>query len=228
MSRKGWRAVLWDMDGVIADTAEMHFRSWQAALARRGHDVSEAYFRESFGRRNDAIIRGLLGPETTDAVIREIAEDKENAYREIAAREVRLAPGVAALLQGLAAHGYRQALASSAPRANIDLVSRELRIRHYFAVVVDGSEVSAGKPDPEVFSLAAQRLGVAPRDALVVEDAVYGVQAATRAGMRVIAVTTSHPRADLAQADLVVDSLTEVTPDAIGELLNSARPKYLT
>ncbi len=219
MTLRAARAVLWDMDGVIADTAPLHYRSWVAALGRHGASITEAEFRESFGRRNDAIIRGFLGAGVTDAEISAISEDKEFGYRRIAAVEVTAAPGVRELLDGLKKAGYRQALASSAPRANIDLVLRVLGLADYFGALVDGSQVSQGKPHPEVFRLAASRLGVRPESSLVIEDAVYGVQAARRAGMRVIAVTTSHAGAELDAADLVTHSLESVTVKDVDKIL---------
>jgi len=203
--------VLWDMDGVIEDTGPLHYRSWVVALGRHGATITEDEFWESFGRRNDAIIRGFLGSAVNDAEISTISDDKEAAYRQIAAAEVTAASGVRELLAGLKAAGYRQALASSAPRANIDLVLRVLGLADYFEALVDGSEVSEGKPHPEVFLLAAARLGVGSENSLVIEDAVYGIQAARRAGMSVIAVTTSHAGAELDAADLVTHSLRSVT-----------------
>ena len=215
------RAVLWDMDGVIADTGPLHYRSWRAALSGRGYNLTEAEFRESFGRRNDVIIRGFLGDSVTDAEITAIAEDKETAYRRIAAAEVTAAPGVPELLAGLKAAGYRQALASSAPRANIDLLLGVLGLAEYFDALVDGSEVGEGKPDPAVFLLAAARLGVRKENSLVIEDAVYGVQAARRAGAAVIAVTTSHAEAELDAADLVTHSLNSVTVQDVDRILDN-------
>jgi beta-phosphoglucomutase family hydrolase len=215
------RAVLWDMDGVIADTGPLHYRSWVSALDKRGINLTKEEFRESFGRRNDEIIRGFLGDSVTDALVTAIADDKEVAYREIAAAEVTEAPGVRALLTALKQAGYRQALASSAPRANIDLVLRVLDLAEYFDALVDGSEVSEGKPHPEVFVLAAARLGVRPVDSVVIEDAVYGVQAARRAGAGVIAVTTSHGEAELDAADLVTHSLESVTAGNVDNILEN-------
>lgn len=214
------RAVLWDMDGIIAETGPLHYRAWAAALGRNGATITEAEFRESFGRRNDAIIRGFLGPAVTESEINAISEDKEATYRQIATAEVTAAPGVRELLAGLKGAGYRQALASSAPRANIDLALRVLDIADYFAALVDGSEVSEGKPHPEVFLLAAARLGVGPESALVIEDAVYGVQAARRAGMKVIAVANSHAVTELAAADLVTPNLRSVTVKDVDAILS--------
>jgi HAD superfamily hydrolase (TIGR01509 family) len=220
VTQRATRAVLWDMDGVIADTGPLHYRAWLAALDRRGVTITEAEFRESFGRRNDAIIRGFLGAAVTDAEISAVSDDKEAAYREIAAVEVTAAAGVGELLSGLQAAGYRQALASAAPRANIDLVLRVLGFTDYFSALVDGSEVSEGKPHPEVFLLAAARLGVQPENSLVIEDAVYGVQAARRAGACVIAVTTSHAEAEFDAADLVTHSLLSVSVADIDRILS--------
>ncbi|MFH0942088.1 MAG: HAD family phosphatase [Chloroflexota bacterium] len=204
------RAVIWDMDGVICDTGPYHYRSWRKVMAERGVTLTEECFRRGFGRRNDAIIRGLLGGEVPPEEIEKISRKKESFFRRIVRGRLEPLPGVLTLLDSLHNAGYRMALASSAPLTNINLILRELGIAGFFEAVVSGEDVTEGKPSPQVFLLAAARLGVAPAGCLVIEDAVAGVTAARRAGMLCLAVTNTHPAKRLAAARLVVSSLAEV------------------
>jgi len=204
------QAVIWDMDGVIADTAACHLQAWQRLWAEQGIAFTDEQFRRTFGQRTAEIIRGLLGPDVPDEEVCALGERKEAYCRELLRRQVHALPGVRELLAALEQAGFRQALASSAPLKNVALILETLDIGRYFAAVVSEADVTLGKPDPQIFLLAAARLGVAPRRCLVIEDAVAGVQAATAAGMRCLAVTTTNPGAHLTAADRVVSSLTEI------------------
>jgi beta-phosphoglucomutase family hydrolase len=205
------KAVIWDMDGVLADTAPYHFRAWQEVFCKLGASYSEDDFRRNFGKRNDTIIRNILGSEISPSEIEAIAAEKEEGFRKRARGNIKPLPGAIELVQSLNERGFSQALGSSAPIENIKLVTRELGIEGFFQVVVSGREVKEGKPSPQGFLLAVARLGVRPQDCVVIEDAVAGVTAAKRASMSCIAVTTTNDRTKLAEADLVVDTLEKVT-----------------
>jgi beta-phosphoglucomutase family hydrolase len=213
-----WTAVIWDMDGVIADTAQPHFLSWQVAFRKRGVDFSEADFKRHFGQRNDTIIRGMMGPGVPQDELNPIAEDKEVYFRESIVKDLRPFPGVVHLLKSLQENGISCAVASSAPLENVRLILTHLKIDGYFKAVVYGQEVSEGKPSPQVFLMAAKKLGVQPENCLVVEDAIAGVMAAKSAGMLCLAVTNTHSAEHLSQADLIVDSLEKVTLDDLNKL----------
>lgn len=212
-------AVIWDMDGVIADTGVYHCRAWQKVFRRRGVSFTEEDFRRHFGQRNDTIIRATLGQSLPQSEVDALATEKEQLYRRFARSRIRPLPGAIPLLRTLAGHGFKMALGSSAPPENIRLVLEELGIESYLTTMVYGREVAEGKPSPQVFLLAAQKLGVEPKDCIVIEDSIAGVAAAKRAGMKCIAVTTTHPRESLAQADLVVGSLEEVSVEDLKKLL---------
>ena len=113
------------------------------------------------------------------------------------------------------------ALASSAPVENIQLVVPGVGIECYFQAIVSGREVAEGKPSPQVFLLAAQKLGIEPENCIVIEDSVAGITAAKRAGMRCLAVTNTHPRVALTEADLIVDNLETVKVNDLEALLNT-------
>ncbi len=212
-------AVIWDMDGVLADTAPHHLRAWQEIFSKRGINFTEADFKRGFGIRNDAIIRNILGKQVTKDEIEAIAREKEKAFRRIIGQNMSPLPDALRLLQSLDEHGVRMAIASSTTIENIRLIIGGLGIASCFKAVVTGHDVTEGKPSPQVFLLAAQRLGVDPKNCVVVEDAVAGVVAAKSAGMYCLAVTNTHPREKLKEADLIVDTLEAVSIKDILKLI---------
>jgi beta-phosphoglucomutase family hydrolase len=207
MSNSNFEAVLWDMDGVIADTGIYHFQAWQDVFGKRGASFTWEDFQRGFGRRNDTIIRSTIGKNISPEELDAIAEEKEANYRERVSRNITPLPGAVALIKALREQGVRQAIASSAPLENIRLIIGGLGIEECFQAIVYGREVSVGKPSPEVFLLAARKLGAAPDGCVVIEDAVAGVAGAKSAGMKCLAVTNSHARGSLKEADIVADSL---------------------
>jgi len=216
-------AVVWDMDGVIADTARYHFQAWQEIFQERGIDFTKEVFKRYFGRRNDTIIRDNIGREISSEEVYAIADEKEERYRRLMAHDIKSLPGAIELLGLLGESGVKMAVASSAPLENIELITRSLGIYNCFQAIVWGGEVAESKPSPQGFLLAAEKLGVEPRNCLVAEDAVAGVAAAKRGGMKCLAVTTSHPEASLKEADLVVDTLEAVGLDDLERLFGSPR-----
>jgi beta-phosphoglucomutase len=208
------RGVLWDMDGTLVDTAELHYEAWRATCRKRSRDLTLAEFFATFGRRNDEVIPLLFGEAAQDAVAA-IGFEKEELYRAaVVEHGVELLRGAPEALARFAAAGRAQAIASSAPRANIEQILTQTRAGSYFGAMIGGEDVRRGKPDPEVFLTAAAALGLAAVDCLVLEDAPAGVQAAKAAGMRCIAVTfrSHHTAPDLlaAGADRVIADLTEL------------------
>jgi len=214
-------AVIWDMDGVIADTASFHLSAWQEIFGKRGVKFTEGDFRHSFGRRNDTIIRKTLGEQIAQDEIEAIAGEKEATFRRMIGQKIRPLPGAVELLQSLKQNGVKMALASSTPIENIRLITGSLGIANCFQAIVTGHEVTEGKPSPQVFLMAAQRLGVEPENCVVIEDAVAGVTAAKRAGMHCVAVTSTHSRQSLKQADLIVKTLEEISINDLEGLVRS-------
>jgi HAD superfamily hydrolase (TIGR01509 family) len=214
------RAVLWDLDGTLADSSEFHWQSWGAALAAEGVHITKADFLASFGQRNSEILARWLGPHADAERIQNVGDAKEISYRAIVeASGLAPLPGAGEWVRRLHAAGWRQAIASSAPRLNVAVMRRVLGFDALIEEYVGAEDVTAGKPDPEVFLTAAARLGVPPERCVVVEDAAAGIEAARRAHMRRIYVGAgSHQHADIA-----VGSLTELSADAFDQLLNSAR-----
>jgi len=212
------RGVIWDMDGVLVDTGEFHFQAWSRALSEYEIPFNRQLFRETFGMNNARILEVLLGETPTPELLAEISNRKEDLFRQAVRGRVRLLPGVHAWLERLKAMGVRQAIASSAPPANIDALVDELGLRGYFDVIASGFDLP-GKPDPALFLQVAHLLDVSPERCVVVEDAVAGVEAARRAGMKCIAVTTTSPAEMLEGADVIVERLDALSPDTFERLL---------
>jgi beta-phosphoglucomutase family hydrolase len=200
------RAVLWDLDGVLVDSAPFHFQAWRELLASLGRELSEADFRRTFGLRNDTILSDLVG-DLPAAEVERLAARKEALFRRAALGNIVPLPGALALLRLLRERGFKLALVSSTPHGNIDLILGSLGAEAAFDVIVGEEDVTRGKPDPEGFLLAARRLGVPPEECVVIEDAPVGVEAAKRGGMRCVGVSRDRPRDALAKADLVVETL---------------------
>lgn len=213
------KAVIWDLDGVIADTAPFHFAAWQAAFARLGKAFSQEEFRRTFGQRNETIIPRVLGYQLPPAEIEKFSQKKEADFRRRARQGICLLPGAIELLEQLEEHGFRQALATSTTRGNIRLVFRVLNIGQFFRAAVCAEDVRQGKPAPDVFLTAASKLVVAAERCVVIEDSLAGVSAAKAANMKCLAVTTTNPREKLSHADLVVDSLAQVSWATMNSLL---------
>lgn len=209
------RAVLWDLDGTLVDSGEMHWWSWRDTLGAIGVPVTYEQFAGTFGQKNDRILRSWLGPEATPERIAEVAEAKESEYRRlVSVHGLQPLPGAREWVERLRADGWRQTIASSAPRKNVEVMLAAIGLDAAFDAIVASEDVGKGKPDPEVFLTAAARLGATPARSIVVEDAAAGVEAARRAGITCIGVNDPT-----LQADLVVGSLTDLALDAFDRLV---------
>jgi beta-phosphoglucomutase family hydrolase len=218
MSRTQLEAVIWDMDGVIADTADYHYRAWQEVINERGVSFTKEAFMKHFGQRHDTIIKTFLGDTFTPAQITKISGKKQARYREMVTNNVMGLPGAVELIKALNNTGIKVAMGTSAVPDNVDVILQGLHIEKYFQAIAYGTEVPEGKPSPDIFLLAAEKLGIKPINCVVIEDAIAGVAAAKSAGMKCIAVTNSHPADKLQNADLIVDSLEKVDINTLREL----------
>jgi beta-phosphoglucomutase len=209
------RAVLWDLDGTLVDSAEYHWRAWKSTLEHEGVTLTYEQFLARFGQRNDRILRDWLGEDAGAEQIQSIGAAKEQEYRRLAEEEgLEPLAGAAEWVARLHEAGWKQAVASSAPRANVDVMLRVLNLDRSFDATVAAEDVTTGKPDPEVFLAAAFRLHVPPSRCIVVEDAAAGIEAARRAGMRSIGVS----RTSSLDSDVFVKSLEDLAPDAFDSL----------
>jgi beta-phosphoglucomutase family hydrolase len=214
-------AALWDMDGTLIDSADYHWLTWRDTLAEEGYALTAEEFASWFGQRNDAILSRYLGAEASPERMASIGERKEAAYRQmVRERGIEPLPGVRRWLERLQADGWRQAVASSAPPANIEAILDVLGLRACFQAWVSAEEVAHGKPAPDVFLAAAARLGVPPERCVVVEDAPAGVEAGRRGGMRTVGIASMGRTLD---ADVVTTSLADLPDDAFEALVSGGR-----
>lgn len=224
--------VIFDMDGVLVDSYEAHYESWRRVVEKHGLRFDREDFGRLFGKTGREIMQELWtrGPggrgrgfDLSEGEMREIDERKEALYREIVAADFPAMPGATALIDALAAAGFALAVGSSGPPENIELTLDQLGRRARFVAVVTGRDVTRGKPDPQVFQIAASKLGLEPRRCAVIEDAPVGVLAARAAGMVAIALlSTGRSRnqfADTGRPDLFIDRLDELTPAEVRALI---------
>ena len=211
------RAILWDMDGVLADTSQLHFETWERVLTEQGIPFDRQKFHLIYGLKNRDLLPYLAGKSLQPEWMEWIADQKELAFRQALPGHLSLLPGVLDWLQRFTTWGWKQAVASSAPPENVAALVDELGIREYFAALVTPGDLP-GKPDPAVFHLAASRLGVSPQNCVVIEDSIPGLEAARRAGMRCIALTTTNPPEALTGADIVVENMDQLTIQQVESL----------
>lgn len=212
------RAVLWDMDGTLIDSEEYHWIAWRHTMADEGVTITREQFLASFGQRNDSILPRWLGDGATPERIEKIANAKEELYRELIGKYgIAPLPGVEHWVHRLHETGWKQAIASAAPRTNVDAILEALSATRVFEGIVSAEDVKNGKPDPEVYLVAASRVGVPPDRCIVVEDAAAGVEGARRAGMKSIGVNRNG---GYLPAEVVVKSLDLLELNAFETLLS--------
>ena len=209
---------IFDWDGVIIDSHRQHEESWGQLFVELDRPMPGDFFKRTFGMRNQQII-----PEWFDFVdaqdhetIGRLGYRKEELYRQILRREgIEPLPGVEALLSGLRSLGIPAAVGSSTPRANLDFIMGITSLGQYFDAMVTAEDVTMGKPDPQVFLKAGEAIHRVPERCVVFEDAYVGITAGKRAGMKVVAVATTHPIETLTEADMALPNLSAATVGGI-------------
>jgi beta-phosphoglucomutase len=215
-------AFVFDMDGTIVDNMAFHMESWLAFFARRGKTYDpDAFFRETAGAQVREILRERLDADIPDDEIAVLAQEKEALYREMYAPHRSAIQGFEDFVTRARADGVKLAVATSAPPANIVFTLDELDLRRHFDAVVGAADVARGKPHPDVFLKAAEKLGVPPADCIVFEDAPMGVEAARRAGMRTVVITSTLPADAFREFDNVVRIVAHYDELDIDDLLGT-------
>jgi len=220
------KAVIFDLDGVIADSHPIHEVAWKSLLAEAGlnpDSINVDFLYAGHPRRE--ILGHYLGP-LSDSEIRHWGRRKDELY-ELAARNLQAKPRIPEALSRLRDAGIPCALATSAGRKRTLESLQVLGVSEYFSIVITGDDVRSPKPAPDIFLLAAQKLNVKPRDAVVVEDSVAGVQAAVAGGMKCVGYTSEERAAELSRAgaDVVV---TELPKDAVAYFRDIASSRDLS
>jgi beta-phosphoglucomutase family hydrolase len=217
-------AVIFDMDGVLVDNKHIHRKAWVEFCRRHNHPIKEEDFDNiGFGKTNREYLSLFFNREVSENEANKLGEEKERIYRQLIEKEIEPVKGLIPLLRKIKnEYGFKTAVASSAPRTNIDFVLENLKITSYFDVLVDESMVHEGKPNPDIYVKAAQLLEVMPEKSLVFEDSLFGVEAALRAGMIVVALTTSHNKKELSEFSVkkVIKDFTEIQLEEVRDLLS--------
>ncbi len=208
-------AVIFDMDGVIVDNMEYHKKAWGIFLEKYASDIELEEFSKHFGKVNRDLLQIVFKKEVSEEEESRFGEEKEAIYREIYADHIVPTAGLLDFLDSLKKNKVKTAVATAAPRVNMDFVFEKTGLRKYFDVLIDATEVTRGKPDPEIYLKAAKRLNCHPEECLVFEDSFPGVQSAKNAGMKVIALATSHPADKLQNAESVIKDFTEINVNTV-------------
>ncbi|MCJ7647940.1 MAG: HAD family phosphatase [Candidatus Lokiarchaeota archaeon] len=213
-------AVIFDVDGVLADTGPIHYESWVKMANEIGKTFKKSYFEATFGQQSVPITRQLVGRNVDQNLVEKWAQLKEQYYREMVKDKIKPLPGVIGLIEVLKSMNFKLAVGSSGPPENVELILKSLKIEFFFDTIITAAEVKNGKPSPDVFLIAAQKINVKPQNCVVIEDAPVGIEAAKRANMKCIALTTTHDIVDLRIADMIVQDLSYVSVNSILDLLN--------
>ncbi|MDR1226762.1 MAG: beta-phosphoglucomutase family hydrolase [Prevotellaceae bacterium] len=212
--------VIFDMDGTLVDNMRYHMEATALFFKKHGVEMTMDEFLQRFnGKTNNDIFRAIFGQDIAQEKVDAYSDEKEALYRKLYAPHLRFAEGLESIIRQLYADGVPMAVGSSACDQNIDFVLNGLDARKYFKAVVNSSQITKGKPDPEVFLKAAAAIGMKPECCVVCEDALAGIAAGRAAGARVVAVASVMPREELQHADLVVDSFSELSVSKIVQLL---------
>lgn len=209
------KAVLFDMDGVLVDNRDVHIEAFRRLFTKYGLKFDREKFLPSFGMTNPQIFEWQAPELLKKHTIEELSEEKEALYRELFAREMAPSPGLIELLKGLRERGIKMAVGSSGNADNVNFVLTGCHIADYFDAIANGDMISRGKPDPEVYLLAAKLLNVDPVECVVCEDAPVGIEAARAAGMGVVALATTFPPERLSDYDLLVENFTQTSADEV-------------
>ena len=219
-------AVIFDMDGVLVDSNPFHLTNWSGYLSKHGVSFdADLLPKQILGQRNDEALRSFFGSNLTPEERRQMSEEIEANFREIFRPHAKPLPGLVPLIEACRRAAIPMAVASSAMKKNVDLVVESLALDSYFQVVIDGDQVSRPKPDPEIYLLAARRLGVEPSRAVAFEDSFVGIEAVHRAGIKCVAIASTFRLDQLrddTNADWAVASFEEVSLDRLRQLFASS------
>ncbi len=213
-------AILWDLDGVIVDSGNLHYESFKFVMKDYGIDYPYSTFVKTFGRNNESVLEMAIGKKPDPEMCQIVNDRKEEWYCRNIPGNLKLLPGALDWLSWFKKNGIPQAIASSAPMENITLTLDEFQLGNYFDAVVTGNRI-VGKPNPKVFLRAAAALETPPSRCIVFEDSIAGMQGAFAGGMRCITVATTHPISEFSEATIRLQSLTDLSERQMLDLLNA-------
>ena len=205
------KAVLFDLDGTLLDNNEVHFKAWKKYLKDNGKEISDEDFKENIsGRTNQDAVEYVYDKKMSKEEAEKYYLKKEEIYREMFAPDIKAINGLEAFLEDLKNNGVTMAIATSGIKVNIDFMFDNVPIKQFFDKIVDANDIKKGKPEPEIFLKTAEEVGFTGEQCIVFEDSIAGVQAGKAAGMKVVALTTTHTPEELKEADLVIKDYTEI------------------
>ena len=201
------KGAIFDMDGVVIDNYPFHFKAWMEFAQKHKFLLNAEIYRDKFNGKTNADLFTMLFGSPTPEEMQKYADEKEGMYRELYLPHMTAHRGLVEFLISLRQNKIKIALGTSAPTSNVDFVLDRLNLRQYFDVIVDGTMVTKGKPDPEVYLSCANRLGLNPATCVVFEDSLAGLESGRRAGCKTVGVATSHQAWELKSHtdDIIVD-----------------------
>jgi HAD superfamily hydrolase (TIGR01509 family) len=212
-------AIIFDMDGVIVDSNPAHKVALRQFCARHGYELSNEYLRnEIYGRTNKDWISNLFG-DLKDHQWKKYEQEKEAIFREIYSDEIKPVNGLLPFLDLLKNNNIPRAIATSAPRENVDFVLDKIALESYFSIILDESDVTKGKPDPQIYLKTVEELSYPADRCIVIEDSVSGIEAAKSAGCKVIGITTTHNSDEFEHTDLVIDNFQHLSISLLNNLV---------
>jgi beta-phosphoglucomutase len=208
-------AFLFDMDGVIIDSNPFHKIALKQFCKKYGHDLTEEQLRERiYGRTNKDWIRNVFG-DINDATLKRYADEKEELFRELYKKDIKPVEGLVDFLKKMESENIVRAIATSAPKENVDFTLKLTGTKKYFNTILDESFVSKGKPDPEIYLKTAAAVGFKPEHCIVLEDSLSGAKSGKAAGCKVIGITTTHSEEELKETDLVIHNFIGLDPKSL-------------
>jgi beta-phosphoglucomutase family hydrolase len=218
------RAFIFDMDGTLVDNMRYHTEAWRTLIEENGHVFEERKFLvETAGQTNREIIPGVFGAMSNER-LSELALRKEELYREVYLPHRATVPGLIEFLDEAQGMGIKMAVATAASPANMAFILDGLDLRKYFEALTTAADVKRGKPDPEIFLLSAEKMGVEPANSIVFEDAFFGFEAAKRAGMVALGLSTVNSAEDIMRTGSVAEVHADYTSVRPGELIEKYLP----
>ncbi|MGI8950586.1 MAG: HAD family hydrolase [Chitinophagaceae bacterium] len=213
-------AVIFDLDGTLIDNNSFHIKAWQEFYKKRNRVLTEEEFIKNFnGKTNADVLKYVFEEPLTANENEKYTNEKEALYREIYLQHIRPVKGLLNLLAHLQNAEIPMAIATSGILVNINYMFEHIPIKKYFKEVVYSAHIKKGKPHPEIYLVTAKKLNVLPENCVVFEDSVAGIQSAKAAGMKVIAITTTHTPEELKQADKLIKNFDEISLQEIVQLI---------
>ncbi|HXH29858.1 MAG TPA: HAD family phosphatase [Bacteriovoracaceae bacterium] len=204
------KGFIFDMDGVVVDNHQFHFKAWMEFARKYNYHLTSEIYRDQFnGKTNADLFKMIFGKISQDK-LQSFTQEKEGLYQSLYGPHLKVLKGLEEFLEFIRKSGWKIALGTSAPPANVDFVLDGLKLRKYFDVVVDGTQVEKGKPDPQVYLQCCLRIGLEPKECVVFEDSLAGLESGSRAGCQIVAVATSHKAFELIpKTELILHDFTE-------------------